>query len=87
MEEFVAGFLLIALSFGLITMVFPWFLIALVILGIVFFMIARIFRYAIRDLKRIENTSRSPIYSHVAATVNGLSTIHAFGRERDFVFR
>lgn len=36
-------------------------------------------------MKRLENVSRSPIFSSVAATVQGLSTIHAFGKENDFI--
>ena len=38
-----------------------------------------------RDLKRLENVSRSPVYSHVVTTVNGLDTIHAFNKEREFI--
>ena len=84
-EEFIQNVLFIAISIGLIVFVFPWFLVALVLFAALFLFFSRIFRCAIRDLKRLENTSRSPIYSHVAATVNGLNTIHAFGKERQFV--
>ena len=36
-------------------------------------------------MKRMDNVTRSPLFSHVAATVNGLQTIHAYNRERDFL--
>ncbi|KAG8332966.1 Multidrug resistance-associated protein 5 [Homalodisca vitripennis] len=68
-----------------ICLVFPWFIVPLVILSILFFTVSRIFRVAVRDLKRLENTSRSPIFSSVSATVQGLSTIHAFNKENDFI--
>lgn len=44
-----------------------------------------LFRVAVRDLKRMENKSRAPIISFVTATVQGLDTIHAFGKETDFM--
>lgn len=68
-----------------ICLVFPWFVIPLIILSVLYFTVSRIFRVAVRDLKRLENVSRSPIFSSVAATVQGLSTIHAFGKENDFI--
>ena len=62
-EEFIQNVLFIAISIGLIVFVFPWFLVALVLFAALFLFFSRIFRCAIRDLKRLENTSRSPIYS------------------------
>jgi ABC-type multidrug transport system fused ATPase/permease subunit len=38
-----------------------------------------------RELKRLESTSRSPIYSHFAETVTGVSTVRAFGMQQQFV--
>ena len=66
-------------------MAIPWFLIALVILAAIFLMYSRIFRRGLRDLTRMEHVSRSPIYSHVDATINGLGTVHAFGKQRYFI--
>ncbi|XP_074596214.1 ATP-binding cassette sub-family C member 4-like [Brevipalpus obovatus] len=37
-----------------------------------------------RDVKQIECITRSPVYSHVADTVDGLVTIRTFGMEKDF---
>lgn len=77
--------LVVTVSIVFISMVVPWFLIALALLAVIFVMFSRIFRCALRDLKRLENVSRSPIYSHVTASISGLNTIHAFGKERDFI--
>ena len=77
--------LTISITILFVVLVYPWFMIALFPLALIFFFLDRIFKRAVRDLKRLESVSRSPIYSHVAATVNGLNTIHAFAKERQFV--
>lgn len=41
-------------------------------------------RIGIRDFKRMENVSRSPMYSLVSTTVNGLATINAYGKQEMF---
>lgn len=35
-----------------------------------------------RDLKRLDSTSRSPIYSYVTSTINGLQVIRSFQAEK-----
>ncbi|XP_066994509.2 ATP-binding cassette sub-family C member 5 isoform X2 [Anabrus simplex] len=70
-----------------ICLVFPWFVIPLVFLAVLYYTISSIFRVAIRDLKRLENASRSPIFSWVGTSIQGLSTIHAFGKENEFMSR
>lgn len=42
-------------------------------------------RVAIRDLKRIESISRSPIFGCVSATIQGLPTIRAFEKENEYI--
>ncbi|XP_015521892.2 ATP-binding cassette sub-family C member 5 isoform X1 [Neodiprion lecontei] len=67
-----------------ICVVFPWFVVPLFILSAIYYFLSKIFRVAGRDLRRMENKSRAPVFSYVTATVQGLSTIHAFEKERDF---
>ncbi|RZF41687.1 hypothetical protein LSTR_LSTR011622 [Laodelphax striatellus] len=74
------------LIFAILTicLVFQWFIVPLFILLIIYYCVTKIFRVAIRDLKRFENTTRSPIFSSIAETVSGLDTIHAFEKEAEF---
>lgn len=84
-EAFVQNLLSGLNSVLLILIVFPWFLVPLAVFTAIFFFFSRTFRCGMRDLKRIENTSRSPVYSHLSTTISGLSIIHAFKKEHKFV--
>ncbi|XP_064100115.1 ATP-binding cassette sub-family C member 5-like isoform X4 [Macrobrachium nipponense] len=84
LETFVQNIWLIMSSLVFVCMVFPHFLPILVVLAIMFAFIRKVFRVGIRDFKRMENVSRSPVYSHVSTTVNGLATINAYGKQAMF---
>jgi len=36
-------------------------------------------------LSRLQNVTGSPLISHLGETLNGLSTIRAFNKEKDFI--
>lgn len=74
----------ISISIGMIAAVFPWFLIGLAPLIVIFGLINRVFNRSSRQLKRMDGITRSPIYSHLTATVQGLSTLHAYNKMADF---
>lgn len=44
-------------------------------------------RIGMRDLKRMECVSRSPVLSFVTTSIQGLSTIHAFQKEKNFIYK
>ncbi|XP_020289981.1 multidrug resistance-associated protein 5-like isoform X2 [Pseudomyrmex gracilis] len=67
--------------------VLHWFILPLFVFGVLFFIVSKFFRIGMRDLKRMENVSRSPVVSFVTTTIQGLNTIHAFQKEKNFLYR
>lgn len=59
----------------------PWLLIPAVIMTLLFYLMRVIYVNTGRSFKRIEALSRSPIFSHMNATLQGLSTVRAFNAE------
>lgn len=53
--------------------------------GIVYYIVQRLYVSSSRELKRLESISRSPIYSNFSETINGVSTIRAFQVEDRFI--
>ena len=62
----------------------PYIVLLFVPIGGLFFAVQRYFRNSQRELKRIENTTRSPIFSLFSETLSGLSVIRAYGVESEF---
>ncbi|CAH1760450.1 12433_t:CDS:10 [Entrophospora sp. SA101] len=64
-----------------ISLVMPQFLFAGILIAIIFIIISAYFIATSRDLKRIESVTRSPIYAAFGETINGVTTIRAFGAQ------
>lgn len=65
----------------LVSIVNVYFIIPTVVIGVILYGARYIYVSASRNIKRVESISRSPIYAHTNATLQGLSTIRAFGAE------
>ena len=63
----------------------PWFTFTLVPMVIVYVFVQRYFVASMRQLKRLESASKSPIFSHFSESLNGASTIRAYKVEKRFV--
>uniref|UniRef100_A0A671US81 Multidrug resistance-associated protein 4-like n=1 Tax=Sparus aurata TaxID=8175 RepID=A0A671US81_SPAAU len=64
--------------------VIPWILIPVLPLLLFFIYLRRYFLQTSRDIKRLESTTRSPVFSHLSSSLQGLWTIRAFGAEQRF---
>lgn len=87
LELFLQNIFLVSFALIVICIIFPIFILIIIPTLIIFIIILRYYRKGIRDLKRIENITRSPWFSHISATVQGLSTIHAYNKTDDFIVR
>uniref|UniRef100_A0AAX7VHZ3 ATP-binding cassette, sub-family C (CFTR/MRP), member 12 n=1 Tax=Astatotilapia calliptera TaxID=8154 RepID=A0AAX7VHZ3_ASTCA len=77
MDSFLQYCLLVTFTIIIIASVFPYMLVAVVIMGALFTLIL-LFQRGIRLMKKMENISRSPCISLTTSTLQGLSTIHAY---------
>ncbi|XP_018045492.1 PREDICTED: probable multidrug resistance-associated protein lethal(2)03659 [Atta colombica] len=58
-----------------------WLLIPTTLVGIVFYYLRIFYLATSRSVKRLEGITRSPVFAHLSATLQGLPTIRAFGAE------
>ncbi|XP_016117735.1 multidrug resistance-associated protein 4-like [Sinocyclocheilus grahami] len=82
--DFIQVFLQIIGVIAVASSVIPWILIPVLPLLISFLFLRRYFLRTSRDVKRIESTSRSPVFSHLSSSLQGLCTIRAFKAEERF---
>lgn len=83
------GFMLDALAVVsvvvLISIITPGFLIAGVVITLLYTVLGAFYVRSSRELKRLESVSRSPIYQHFGETLVGVTTIRAYGDELRFI--
>ncbi|XP_055361133.1 ATP-binding cassette sub-family C member 4-like isoform X3 [Betta splendens] len=82
--DFIQVFLQVVGVVAVAALVIPWILILLFPLLTVFLFLRRYFLQTSRDIKRLEATTRSPVFSHLSVSLQGLSTIRAFRVQQRF---
>ena len=80
-------FPLLFTSILLPTITNPWVLFAVVPIAVSAGLLSRYYLKTSRELQRLESICRSPVYSHISETLDGLDTIRTRKREEDFVAR
>ncbi|XP_065758454.1 ATP-binding cassette sub-family C member 4-like [Muntiacus reevesi] len=83
-QDFIQIFLLVIGVVGVMVAAIPWTAIPVIPLGIIFFVLRRYFLETSRDVKRLECTTRSVVFSHLASSLRGLWTIQAYKAEHKF---
>ncbi|KAK9296489.1 hypothetical protein QLX08_009536 [Tetragonisca angustula] len=58
-----------------------WLLIPTVVIGVIFFYLRIFYLATSRSVKRLEGVTRSPVFAHLNATLQGLPTVRAFEAE------
>ncbi|XP_065895722.1 ATP-binding cassette sub-family C member 4-like [Dysidea avara] len=61
-----------------------WLFIPATIIVVMLFVFRWFFLHTSRHIKRLETLARSPLYSHISSTIQGLSTIRAYKEEEKF---
>ncbi|CAI9178858.1 unnamed protein product [Rangifer tarandus platyrhynchus] len=82
--DFIQTFLLVIGVVGVMVAAIPWIAIAVIPLGILFFVLQQYFLQTSRDVKCLECTTRSLVFSHLASSLRGLWTIWAYKAEQKF---
>ena len=62
----------------------PYYIFVAILQFTVMLLINKFYRKVVRAIKRLENIARSPIYSHLATSLQGVACIRTFGEEHNF---
>eukprot|EP01052_Picozoa_sp_SAG31_P000605 SAG31_NODE_17_length_35773_cov_25.999271_30_plen_784_part_00 len=65
--------------------ILPPFIVPVVIVSRQYMQLANYFRKSVREVKRLQSTTRSPIFSHFSESLTGSTTIRAYGDEKRFM--
>lgn len=67
--------------FIVVSIVNTWMLIPTAIVLLIFYLLRIIYLSTSRCVKRIEGIRRSPVFSHISASLQGLTTVRAYGAQ------
>ena len=65
--------------------ILPPFIVPVLIVSRQYMQLATYFRKSVREVKRLQSTTRSPIFSHFSESLTGSATIRAYGDEERFM--
>ncbi|KAL5284865.1 ABCC4.2 family protein [Megaselia abdita] len=70
---------------AVVAMVNPIYIVPTLFLAVIFYFLRVFYLKTSMDVKRIEGITRSPIYSHLGTSLNGLSTIRSFKAQNSLI--
>ncbi|XP_034942268.1 probable multidrug resistance-associated protein lethal(2)03659 isoform X2 [Chelonus insularis] len=73
-------------SLVVVCVVNPVFLIPLFVIAFIFYCIRKVYLKTSKNIKRLEGMMRSPVFTHLNASINGLTTIRAYGAQQILKF-
>ncbi|KAI7862036.1 P-loop containing nucleoside triphosphate hydrolase protein [Spinellus fusiger] len=85
MMHFTVQTLMVTSSVVVVSSVMPTFLIPVILVTMANISLGSMFVMVARELKRIDSTNRSPLFSHFTETIVGVVTIRAFGVTQQFL--
>ncbi|KAJ3348660.1 hypothetical protein HDU83_001130 [Entophlyctis luteolus] len=65
----------------------PWFTIPCIPALVIYYFISMVYRTTARELKRLDSTSKSPLYTNFGETLVGIATIRAYADQNRFIIR
>ncbi|XP_055153991.1 ATP-binding cassette sub-family C member 12 isoform X1 [Symphalangus syndactylus] len=84
-ENFLQQFFMVVFILVILAAVFAAVLLVVAGLAVGFFILLRIFHRGVQELKKVENVSRSPWFSHITSSMQGLGIIHAYGKKENCI--
>lgn len=81
MLDFVQLSLMCIAIVSVIASVNPWLLLPTAVLSVILYSLRRFYLATSRSIKRLEGITRSPVFGHLNASLQGLTTIRAFEAE------
>lgn len=78
-NEAVVSMLWLVAGAASVSVATPWVLVLLLPLAVAYFRLQQYYRSSSRELQRLDSTTRSPVQAHFSESLQGASTIRAYG--------
>ncbi|XP_071525767.1 ATP-binding cassette sub-family C member 5-like isoform X3 [Panulirus ornatus] len=87
LEFLLQGLLFVLGQIILVCFIYVWFTIPVFIIAVLFIAVDVFLNAGVREMKRLDNTLKSPVTQHIGSSVSGLSVIRTFEKEKLFINR